>query len=103
MTEQRCCRISRDHRCLQHRTQEVTSLKRQTKQNVIGNVHLKSAVTGSKSVIKTKNEQVVGRNIYQRARPCKGAKLTPGLWIGGTKEVRTHEVMILVDTGGAQP
>ena len=72
MTEQRCCRISRDHRCLQHRTQEVTSLKRQTKQNVIGNVHLKSAVTGSKSVIKTKNEQVVGRNIYQRARPCIG-------------------------------
>ena len=52
---------------------------------------------------KTKNEQVVGRNIIQRARPCKGAKLTPGLWIGGTKEVRTHEVMILVDTGGAQP
>ena len=69
----------------------------------MGNVHLESAVTGGKSVIKTKNEQVVGRNIYRRARPCKGAKLTPGLWIGGRKEVRTHEVMILVDTGGALP
>ena len=39
--------------------------------------------------INTKNEPVVGRNIFQRARPCKGAKLTPWLWIGGTKEVRT--------------
>ena len=35
----------------------------------MGNVHLKSAVTGNKSVIKTKNEQVVDRNIYRRARP----------------------------------
>ena len=64
---------------------------------------MKSAVTKSKSVIRTKNEQVVGRNIIQRAGPWRGAKLTPGLWIGGTKEVRTHEVMILVDTGGALP
>lgn len=55
---------------------------------------LKSAVTGSKSVIKTKNEQVVGRDIFRRARPCKGAKLTPGLWIGSTKEVRSHKVTI---------
>ena len=69
----------------------------------MGNVHLKDAVTESKSVIKTKNERVVGRNKFQRARPCRGAKLTPGLWIGRTKEVRTHEVMILVDTGGALP
>ena len=69
----------------------------------MGNVHLESAVTGSRSVMKTKNEQVVGRNIIRRARPCKGAELTPGLWIGGTKEVRNHKVMILVDTGGAQP
>ena len=45
---------------------------------------------GRKSVIKeTKNEPVVGRNIFQRARPCKGAKLTPWLWTGGTREVRT--------------
>ena len=36
----------------------------------MGNVHLESAVTGGKSVIKTKNEQVVGRNIFRRARPC---------------------------------
>ena len=69
----------------------------------MGNVRLKSAVTGSRSVIETKNEQVVGRNIFRRARPCRGAKLTPGLWIGRTKEVRTHEVMILVDMGGARP
>lgn len=50
---------------------------------------LKSAVARAKSVIQTKNEPVVGRNIFHRARPCKGAKLTPWLWTGGTKEVRT--------------
>ena len=38
---------------------------------------------------KTKNGPVVGRNGHQRARPCKGAELTPWLWIGRTKEVRT--------------
>lgn len=49
-----------------------------------------SAVTGSESVIKnTKNEPVVGRNFYHRTWPCKGAKRTPWLWIGRTKEVRT--------------
>ena len=69
MMERRCCGILRDHKYLQHKTQEVTSLKRQTWRKVMGNVHLKSAVTGNKSVIKTKNEQVVGRNIYRRARP----------------------------------
>ena len=37
-----------------------------------------------------KNEPVVGRNIYHRAGPCKGAKLTPWIWAGRTKEVRTH-------------
>ena len=43
----------------------------------------------NKSVrIDTKNEPVVGRNIFHRAGPCKGAKLTPWLWTGGTKEVR---------------
>jgi len=41
--------------------------------------------------LNTKNEPVVGRNIFHRARPCKGAKLTPWLWTGGTKEVRTLE------------
>ena len=40
-------------------------------------------------MITTKNEPVVGRNIYHRARPCKRAVLTPWLWTGGTKEVRT--------------
>ena len=44
-----------------------------------------------RSVILKKNEPVVSRNIYHRARPCKGAKLTPRLWTGGTKEVRTPE------------
>ena len=40
------------------------------KHNVTGKRPLKSAVTGSKSVIiGTKNEQVVGRNIFHRARP----------------------------------
>ena len=39
----------------------------------------------------TKNEPVVGRNIFHRVRPCKGAKLTPWLWAGGTKEVRTRK------------
>ena len=29
---------------------------------------------------KTKNEPVVGRNNFQRARPWLGAKLTPWLW-----------------------
>ena len=55
--------------------------------------------------INTKNEPVVGRNIFQRAEPCKGAKLTPWLWIGGTKEVRTLQKseMILVDMGGTSP
>ena len=54
--------------------------------------------------INTKNEPVVGRNIFQRARPCKGAKLTPWLWTGGTREVRTrYRLMILVDMGGSLP
>ena len=60
----------------------------------------------NKSVIpKTKNEPVIGRNIFHRVGPCKGAKLTPWIWIGGTKEVRTlrKRGMILVDTGGTSP
>ena len=58
------------------------------KRNVTGKRPLKSAVAGRKSVIKnTKNEPVVGRNNFQRARPCKGAELTPWLWTGGTREV----------------
>lgn len=65
---------------------------------------LKSAVVGAESVIQTKNEPVVGRNIFQRAGPCKGAELTPWLWTGGTREVRTrHRLMILVDMGGSLP
>ena len=48
-------------------------------------------IVRKKSVrIKTKNEPVVGRNIFHRARPWLGAKLTPWLWTGGTKEVRTR-------------
>ena len=46
-------------------------------------------MSGSWSQQTTKNEPVVGRNIFHRARPSKGAKLTPWLWAGGTKEVRT--------------
>ena len=63
------------------------------------------AVAGKKSVIQeTKNEPVVGRNTHQRARPCKGAELTPWLWTGGTREVRTrHRLMILVDMGDSLP
>ena len=45
------------------------------------------------SKCKTKNEPVVGRYIFHRARPCTGAKLTPWLWAGGTKEVRTSAEM----------
>ena len=75
--------------------------------NKLGKRPLKSAVAGrKKSVIKEiKNEPVVGRNIFHRARPCKGAKLTPWLWTGGTKEVRTLRKceVILVDTGGTSP
>ena len=41
----------------------------------------------------TKNEPVVGGNIFHRARPWQGAKLTPWLWAGGTKEVRTSAEM----------
>ena len=39
----------------------------------------------------TKNEPVVGRNIFRGAWPCIGAELTPGLWICQTKEVRTWD------------
>ena len=63
------------------------------KRNATGKRPLKSAVAGRKSVIKhTKNEPVVGRNIFQRARPCKGAELTPWLWTGRTREVRTQHL-----------
>ena len=48
-------------------------------------------IVQNKSVrFNTKNEPVVGRNNHHRARPCQGAKLTPWLWTGGTKEVRTR-------------
>src|SRR5699024_11852108 len=47
----------------------------------------------SVNVIFTKNEPVVSRNIFHRARPWQGAKLTPWLWAGGTKEVRTSTEM----------
>ena len=40
-------------------------------------------------ILKTKNEPVVSRNIFHRAGPWLGAELTPWLWTGGTKEVRT--------------
>ena len=34
-------------------------------------------------------EEIKLRRLDQRGqRPCKGVKLTPGLWIDGTKEVR---------------
>ena len=63
------------------------------KHNVTGKRPLKGAVTEKKSVIqKTKNEPVVGRNIFHRAGPWLGAKLTPWIWAGRTKEVRTHNV-----------
>ena len=54
-----------------------------------------SAVTGSRSVnvMFTKNEPVVGRYNHHRAGPWEGAKLTPWLWAGGTKEVRTSAGM----------
>ena len=59
--------------------------------NVAGKRPPEGAVTGQKSVIQqTKNEPVVGRNIFHRAGPCKGADPTPWLWTGGTKEVRTQ-------------
>ncbi len=49
-----------------------------------------SGIVQNESVrFNTKNEPVVGRNIFHRARPWLGAKLTPWLWTGGTKEVRT--------------
>lgn len=59
--------------------------------NVAGKRPPEGAVTGQKSVIQqTKNEPVVGRNIFHRAGPCKGADPTPWLWTGGTREVRTQ-------------
>ena len=39
---------------------------------------------------KPMNELVAGRNIFHRAGPWLGAKLTPWIWAGRTKEVRTH-------------
>jgi hypothetical protein len=70
-------------------------LKSNGKQNAVGKRPLKSAIAGSKvsKNYNTKNEPVVGRNIFHRARPCKGAKLTPWLWTGRTKEVRTQAEM----------
>jgi hypothetical protein len=70
-----------------------------------GNVRRKVLMSGNWSQQTTKNEPVVGGNFVHRARPCKGAKLTPWLWPGGTKEVRTRgkPKVILVDTGGALP
>lgn len=56
---------------MQHRVQEVTNPKG-TKAECNGERPLKSAVTGSKSVIiGTKNEQVVGRNISIGQDPDK--------------------------------
>ena len=55
-----------------------------------GNVHLKVMFTESKSVIKTKNERVVGR-INSRGQDPDEELATPGLWIGRTKEVRTYK------------
>ena len=48
-----------------------------------------------------KNEPVVGRNIFDRAEPYKGARLIPWSWTGVTKEVRICETVILVYTGGS--
>ena len=62
-----------------------------------GSIPIKSAI------LNTKNEPVVGRNIHHRAGPWLGAELTPWLWTGGTKEVRTRKTVILVDTGGTLP
>ncbi len=69
------------------------------------NVHRKVPAVENIQVSKTytKNEPVAGRNIFHRAGPCKGAKPAPWLWTGGTKEVRTRETVILVDTGGTLP
>ena len=60
-----------------------------------GNVRRKVLVSRNWSQQTTKNEPVVGRNFVHRAQPSKGAKLTPWLWAGGTKEVGTRWV-----TGG---
>ena len=52
-----------------------------------------------------KNEPVVDGNNFHRAHAWLGAKLTPRLWIDGTKEVRTLQKreVIVVDTGGRSP
>ena len=73
--------------------------------NRLGKRPPQGASPGSVQVSKTytKNEPVAGRNIFHRAGPCKGAKPAPWLWTGGTKEVRTRETVILVDTGGTLP
>jgi hypothetical protein len=42
-------------------------IKGRSEQKATENVRLKSAVAGAKSVNKTKNEPVVGRNIFRRA------------------------------------
>lgn len=70
--------------------------------NEPGKRPLKGAGKGVMQIKSVRINIKVGRNIFQRARPCKGAKLTPWLWIGGTKEVRTLRKceVILVDTGG---
>ena len=44
-----------------------------------------------------------GRILSRAAYIVLGAELAPWLWTGGTKEVRTRETVILVDTGGTLP
>ena len=66
-----------------------------TRRSSSGNVRRKVLMSGRWSQQTTKNEPVVGRNNFHWARPSKGAKLTPWLWAGGTKEVRTRR-----ETGG---
>ena len=84
---------------------EITRLKNRIWRDAkFRGVGLKTVI-GNWSQQTTENEPVVGRNFVHSARPCKGAKLTPWLWAGGTKEVRTRgkPKVILVDTGGALP
>ena len=61
------------------------------RRSLSGNVHRKVLMNRSWCQQTTKkNEPVVGRNNLHRARPCKKATLTPWIWTGRTKEVRTR-------------
>ena len=75
---------------LRSRSERPAPAREKQKEKITGKRPPKGAVEQKlESANITKNEPVVSRNVFQWARPGRGAKLTPWLWAGGTKEVGT--------------